>query len=32
MRMYEMILEGLVSIADGENINVLEVKLLGFAR
>lgn len=32
MRMYEMILEGLVSIADGENIDILEVKLLGFVR
>jgi chemotaxis protein MotA len=29
-KMYEMILEGLASIADGENINILELKLLGF--
>ncbi len=32
IKVYEMIKEGLVSIAEGENIQVLELKLLGFTK
>jgi chemotaxis protein MotA len=31
-KVHEMIMEGLISIAEGENLHVLELKLLGFAK